>query len=163
MRCSSSATGESLNLAKHFVTHLRGATCKMRAKDCMSQNKSSRLNPQLAAAYSRSGTVRLSLACILGGMVLGVVVGIVFGERAAGLAIPSRPRAALTRRASATADLDRDHQSADGSGLREVGTAGKLIRLLVLNTVVAICVGLVVANVLRPGSWSAAAQAAGPR
>ena len=34
----------------------------------------------------------------------------------------------------------------------EKGTAGKLIRLLVLNTIVAICVGLVVANVLRPAA-----------
>ena len=33
----------------------------------------------------------------------------------------------------------------------EKGTAGRLIRLLVLNTLVAISVGLLVANVLQPG------------
>jgi Na+/H+-dicarboxylate symporter len=52
----------------------------------------------------------------------------------------------------------------------EKGTAGRLIRLLLLNTLVAICVGLLVANVVRPGHWSTqlrphaeegAAQAAG--
>lgn len=31
---------------------------------------------------------------------------------------------------------------------------GKMIRLLILNTVVAICLGLVVANVVQPGRWS---------
>jgi Na+/H+-dicarboxylate symporter len=37
----------------------------------------------------------------------------------------------------------------------EKGTANRLIRLLVLNTLVAISIGLLVANVLKPGSWSA--------
>lgn len=34
------------------------------------------------------------------------------------------------------------------------GSALRLIRLLVLNTLVAICIGLLVANVLRPGKWT---------
>jgi DAACS family dicarboxylate/amino acid:cation (Na+ or H+) symporter len=36
----------------------------------------------------------------------------------------------------------------------ERGTAGRLVRLLLLNTLVAICVGLLVANVVRPGRWA---------
>jgi len=35
----------------------------------------------------------------------------------------------------------------------EPGTAPRLVRLLLLNTLVAICVGLFVANVVRPGDW----------
>jgi Na+/H+-dicarboxylate symporter len=34
------------------------------------------------------------------------------------------------------------------------GSAGRLIRLLLLNTLVAISLGLLVANVMRPGRWS---------
>jgi DAACS family dicarboxylate/amino acid:cation (Na+ or H+) symporter len=34
------------------------------------------------------------------------------------------------------------------------GSATRLISLLVLNTMVAICIGLLVANVLRPGKWT---------
>ncbi|HEY2734302.1 MAG TPA: dicarboxylate/amino acid:cation symporter, partial [Polyangiales bacterium] len=36
----------------------------------------------------------------------------------------------------------------------EKGRAGRLVRLLVLNTLVAISIGLLVANVLKPGRWS---------
>jgi DAACS family dicarboxylate/amino acid:cation (Na+ or H+) symporter len=32
--------------------------------------------------------------------------------------------------------------------------AGRLLRLLALNTLVAICIGLLIANVVRPGQWS---------
>ena len=34
------------------------------------------------------------------------------------------------------------------------GVARRMIGLLLLNTVVAICLGLLVANVVRPGQWS---------
>jgi DAACS family dicarboxylate/amino acid:cation (Na+ or H+) symporter len=36
----------------------------------------------------------------------------------------------------------------------ERGTAGRLVRLLILNTLVAIIVGLAVANTLKPGRWA---------
>lgn len=36
----------------------------------------------------------------------------------------------------------------------EKGTAGRLVRLLVLNTVVAIVIGILVADVFRPGHWA---------
>lgn len=104
---------------------------------------------------------------ILGALALGVVTGVALGESAAGLALPARlilrllaavaPPLILLAilRALVTAELPR-------------GTAPRLLGLLLLNTTVAIFIGLAVANVLRPGEWhevgpvppSAAARAA---
>jgi DAACS family dicarboxylate/amino acid:cation (Na+ or H+) symporter len=90
---------------------------------------------------------------ILGGLLLGILVGICFGVRAEALAIPSKlvlrvlgalapPLILLAiMQALMTAQFER-------------GTAGRLIRLLLLNTLVAICIGLFVANVIKPGQWT---------
>jgi DAACS family dicarboxylate/amino acid:cation (Na+ or H+) symporter len=89
---------------------------------------------------------------ILGALALGVITGVVLGESAAGLATPAklilRLLAAIAPplillaivRALVTAELPR-------------GTAPRLAGLLLLNTTVAIFIGLTVANLLRPGQW----------
>jgi DAACS family dicarboxylate/amino acid:cation (Na+ or H+) symporter len=104
---------------------------------------------------------------ILGALALGVITGVALGESAAGLATPAKlilrllaavaPPLILLAivRALVTAELPR-------------GTAPRLAGLLLLNTTVAIFIGLAVANLLRPGEWhevgptppSAAAKAA---
>ncbi|MEA3213489.1 MAG: hypothetical protein QOE70_6546 [Chthoniobacter sp.] len=90
---------------------------------------------------------------ILGGMALGVLAGVLLGASAAPLAIPSKlvlrvlgalaPPLVLLAIIQALMTAKFEH-----------GTAGRLIRLLLLNTVVAICVGLLVANVVKPGRWA---------
>lgn len=90
---------------------------------------------------------------ILGGMALGVVVGLLLGPNAVALATPSRLVLRLLG-ALAPALILVAIVKALIETTFEKGTTGKLLRLLVLNTLVAICVGLVVANVIKPGSWS---------
>jgi Na+/H+-dicarboxylate symporter len=92
---------------------------------------------------------------ILGGMILGLVTGILLGSNAQSLAIPSRLVLRLLGALAPALILVAIIKALMEASF-EKGTAGRLIRLLVLNTFVAICVGLAVANVLRPGSWSAA-------
>jgi Na+/H+-dicarboxylate symporter len=89
---------------------------------------------------------------ILAGVILGVIVGLVLGKHAQPLEIPSKlvlrmlgalaPPLILLAVVQALmhAKIPR------GSGLR-------LFSLLLLNTVVAILIGLFVANVVRPGKW----------
>ncbi|MEY4577359.1 MAG: hypothetical protein RL701_2062 [Pseudomonadota bacterium] len=90
---------------------------------------------------------------IVGAMVLGVVLGVVLGPQTAALAIPSKLVLRLLG-ALAPALILLAIVKALIEAHFEPGTAGKLIRLLVLNTLVAISVGLLVANLLKPGSWS---------
>ena len=90
---------------------------------------------------------------IIGALILGVICGLVLGPRAAGLELPSKlvlrllgalaPALILVAiiHALMTADLNGRNTS-------------RLIGLLVLNTLVAISVGLLVANVVQPGRWS---------
>jgi Na+/H+-dicarboxylate symporter len=90
---------------------------------------------------------------ILGALVLGVVTGLLLGERAAGLALPSQ---LILRLLGALAPplilLAVIHvlMTAEIQGR----LAGRLAGLLLLNTLVAIIIGLAVANVVRPGRWS---------
>jgi Na+/H+-dicarboxylate symporter len=91
---------------------------------------------------------------ILGGMLLGLAAGMLLGPSAASLAIPSKLVLRLLGALAPALVLFAIIQALMAARFAK-GTAGKLIRLLVLNTVVAICVGLVVANVLTPGRWSA--------
>lgn len=90
---------------------------------------------------------------IVGGMVLGVVLGLALGSTAHGLAIPSKLVLRLLGALAPPLILVAIIKALMEASF-EKGTAGRLIRLLVLNTLVAISVGLAVANVLRPGSWS---------
>ncbi len=89
---------------------------------------------------------------ILGALALGVAVGVALGEQAGTLATPAklilRLLSALAPplilfaivRALVTAELPP-------------GTAPRLAGLLLLNTTVAIAIGLAVANLLQPGAW----------
>jgi Na+/H+-dicarboxylate symporter len=90
---------------------------------------------------------------IVGAMVLGALTGIVMGASAAPLAIPSKLVLRLLGALAPGLILFAIVQALMQAKL-EPGTAGRLFRLLVLNTVVAIVIGLVVANVLRPGHWT---------
>jgi DAACS family dicarboxylate/amino acid:cation (Na+ or H+) symporter len=90
---------------------------------------------------------------IVGGMVLGIIAGVLLGVSAAPLAIPSK----LVLRvlgALAPALILLAIIQALMTAKFERGTAGRLLRLLLLNTLVAICVGLTVANVIKPGRWA---------
>jgi Na+/H+-dicarboxylate symporter len=90
---------------------------------------------------------------IIGALLIGAALGVVLGERAEFLGIPAQVILQLlgalapplilvaVTHALMTSQLDRS-------------VAGRLIRLLLLNTLVAICIGLLVANVVRPGRWS---------
>jgi Na+/H+-dicarboxylate symporter len=94
---------------------------------------------------------------ILGGCVLGVLVGLLLGERAQPLAIPSQLVLRLLGALAAPLILLAVVQALmhanfpRGSGLR-------LVSLLVLNTLIAIFIGLAVANTVRPGKWTDAGK-----
>jgi Na+/H+-dicarboxylate symporter len=87
---------------------------------------------------------------IIAGLVLGVVVGLVLGEKAVGFALPSQ---LILRMLGALAPplilvaIIRVLMRAQITG----GIGKRLVGLLLLNTIVAICIGIVVANVVRPG------------
>ncbi len=86
---------------------------------------------------------------IIGGMVLGVVVGLILGDQAGALATPSKLVLRLLGALAPVLILFAIIQALMTAQF-EKGTAGRLISLLLLNTLVAICVGLLVANVVRP-------------
>ena len=94
---------------------------------------------------------------IVGAMVLGAILGLALGESAASLAIPSKLVLRLLGALAPGLILFAIIQALMEAKL-EPGTAGKLIRLLALNTLAAIAIGILVANVLRPGSWSQGLQ-----
>ncbi len=98
---------------------------------------------------------------ILGAVALGLAVGVLLGDQAAALEIPAK---LVLRLLGALAPplillaivqaLMRAHL-----GGRQ---ALRLVTLLLTNTLVAIGIGLLVANVLQPGSWSSPAPAHAP-
>ena len=89
----------------------------------------------------------------------GLVAGLVLGQSAAPLAVPSKLVLRLLGALAPALILFAIIQALMNAKF-EKGTAGRLIRLLVLNTVVAILIGLLVANVVKPGHWSKLAPAA---
>lgn len=90
---------------------------------------------------------------MVGAMGLGVACGVMLGSHAAPLAVPSKLVLRLLGALAPGLILFAIIQALMAAHF-EKGTAGRLIRLLVLNTLVAICVGLLVANTLKPGRWS---------
>ena len=90
---------------------------------------------------------------ILGAMVLGVVAGLLLGAHAKPLEIPSKLVLRLLGALAPALILFAIIQALMAAKF-EKGTAGRLIRLLILNTLVAISVGLLVANVIKPGHWA---------
>src|SRR5262245_57909354 len=86
-------------------------------------------------------------------MFLGLVTGLLLGERALFFEIPSKVILQLLGALAPPLILvavTHVLMTTDVSGRM----AGKLAGLLLLNTVVAIAIGMFVANVVRPGSWS---------
>ena len=94
---------------------------------------------------------------ILGGLVLGLVIGLIFGPASGALALPSKLILRLLGALAPALILFAIVQALMTAQF-EKGTAGRIIRLLLLNTLVAICIGLLVANVIQPGSRSPAMQ-----
>jgi Na+/H+-dicarboxylate symporter len=90
---------------------------------------------------------------IVGAMALGVLFGLLLGDHAEPLAIPSKLVLRLLGALAPGLVLFAIIQALINARF-EGGQAGRLIRLLVLNTLVAIGVGLLVANVLAPGKWT---------
>jgi Na+/H+-dicarboxylate symporter len=88
---------------------------------------------------------------ILVGLVLGVVTGVVFGPDAKSLDVPAR---LVLRVLGALAPAIVLLAVMNALMTAKIGgrMAGRLSGLLLLNTTVAILIGLTVANVLRPGS-----------
>ncbi|MEI6714239.1 MAG: dicarboxylate/amino acid:cation symporter [Verrucomicrobiota bacterium] len=98
---------------------------------------------------------------IMGALVTGVIVGVFAGPRADVFALPSKLVLQLLGTLAPPLILVAVIQALMKAQF-ETGTAGRLIRLLLLNTLVAITIGLIVANVLRPGHWAHADSAVSP-
>ncbi|SFJ69646.1 dicarboxylate/amino acid:cation symporter [Planctomicrobium piriforme] len=90
---------------------------------------------------------------ILAGLAVGVVTGVILGERAVALEIPAKIILQLLGALAPPLILvavTHVLMTTEITGK----TAGKLAFLLILNTTVAILIGLTVANTLKPGTWS---------
>ena len=90
---------------------------------------------------------------IVGGMILGVIAGVALGPQAAGLAIPSKLVLRLLGALAPVLILFAIVKALMEAKF-EKGTAGRLIRLLLMNTLVAICIGIAVADLVKPGHWA---------
>ncbi|HEV3136772.1 MAG TPA: cation:dicarboxylase symporter family transporter, partial [Pirellulales bacterium] len=89
---------------------------------------------------------------ILGGVALGAIVGLLLGQRAAPLEIPSKLVLRVLGALAPPLILLAIVQALMHAQLAGRQTL-RLVWLLLLNTLVAIGIGLAVANVIRPGSW----------
>jgi len=109
------------------------------------------IRPQPLGIWQRWQSWPLYLR-ILGAVALGVLVGVLLGQRAAPLQIPSR---LVLRVLGALAPPLILLAIVQALMRAEIGgrKAGRLAGLLVLNTLVAISIGLLVANIVRPGHW----------
>lgn len=94
---------------------------------------------------------------ILAGVVLGLVLGFVLGERAAALAIPAKLVLRLLGALAPPLILLAIIQALMRAQLQGRQTA-RLFGLLLINTVVAIVIGLLAANIVRPGAWAGDAR-----
>jgi len=90
---------------------------------------------------------------IIGAVVFGLVFGLVLGKDAALLSIPAKLILRLLGTIAPPLILLAIVQALVHAQLRE-GQAARLAKALILNTVVAISIGLFVANFIKPGSWS---------
>ena len=90
---------------------------------------------------------------ILGGLLLGVVVGLLLGVNAGPLEIPSKLLLRILSALASPLILLAVVQAIMQVQFPKY-SGWKLVGLLLLNTVVAILIGLTVANVLQPGKWN---------
>ena len=91
---------------------------------------------------------------ILGALILGAVVGAVFGPRAGWLETPGKLVLRLLGALAPPLVLAAIVNALINADIRG-RIAGRLLGLLILNTFVAIVIGLLVANVVRPGRHAA--------
>lgn len=89
---------------------------------------------------------------ILGALALGLLTGVVLGQSAAPLATPAKLVLRLLSAIAPPLILLAIVRALVNAELPP-GTGPRLVRLLLLNTTVAILIGLLVANVMRPGEW----------
>jgi Na+/H+-dicarboxylate symporter len=97
-------------------------------------------------------------ARIVGGMILGLFVGLILGERAHWLDEPAKLIIRLLGAIAPPLILVAVVHALIHAQVK-AGVAGRLFFLLILNTVVAILIGLLVANVVKPGRWAKKEQA----
>ncbi|MCI0666539.1 MAG: dicarboxylate/amino acid:cation symporter [Methylococcaceae bacterium] len=90
---------------------------------------------------------------ILAGVVLGVAVGLALGHRAEPLIVPSRLILRMLTALAAPLVLVAVLHALMNARLPQ-GSAWRLVRLLLINTSVAILIGIAVANVIQPGRWT---------
>ncbi|MGE3314765.1 MAG: dicarboxylate/amino acid:cation symporter [Planctomycetaceae bacterium] len=89
---------------------------------------------------------------ILGAVALGIIVGLILGPSAGSLALPSDLVLRLLRALAAPLILLAIIRALIMAEFPK-GSGFRLLRLLLLNTLVAILIGLFVANVAKPGKW----------
>lgn len=94
---------------------------------------------------------------ILVAVILGLVLGVVMGERAAALAIPAKLVLRLLGALAPPLILLAIVQALMRAQIHGRQTL-RLFGLLLVNTVVAIVIGLLVANIVRPGAWAGDAR-----
>ncbi|MGH8549740.1 MAG: dicarboxylate/amino acid:cation symporter [Methylococcales bacterium] len=90
---------------------------------------------------------------ILAGVVLGVAVGLALGHRAEVLIVPSRLILRMLTALAAPLVLVAVIHALMTAQL-PLGSGWRLLRLLLLNTCVAILIGISVANLIEPGRWT---------
>ncbi len=118
----------------------------------MSTPKSQREGSQLRGWLGRWNAKPLYVRILIA-LVLGLITGLLLGERALVFEVPSR---VILQLLGALAPplimvaVTHVLMTTEISGK----TTGRLAGLLLLNTTVAIVIGMLVANVLRPGTWS---------
>lgn len=90
---------------------------------------------------------------IIGAVILGLIFGLVLGKDAALFSIPAKLILRLLMTIAPPLILLAIIQALVQAQLR-AGQATRLAKALILNTIVAICIGLLVANLIKPGAWS---------
>ena len=125
------------------------------------QHESSQPAQPVAARgwFARWHTTPLYLR-IVGAVVLGVLTGVVLGERAAVLEVPAQLVLRVLGALAPPLILLAIVQALMHAQVVGRQTA-RLVWLLVLNTLVAISIGMLVANVVQPGRWVEVAAADG--
>jgi Na+/H+-dicarboxylate symporter len=87
---------------------------------------------------------------ILGALILGIGTGMALGDSAVALALPGKLVLRLLGALAPTLILTAIIHALMTAQLGD-GVTFRLLRLLIINTLVAICIGLLVANLLQPG------------
>ena len=109
---------------------------------------------QNESLFGRWRRIPLYLRILLG-LALGIVAGLLLGPRAHPLEVPSKLVLRVLGALAPPLILLAVIQALMKAELPK-GSTFRLVSLLLLNTCVAIFIGLLVANVLQPGRWTAA-------